>query len=209
MNLNKKGITLVEIVISVALISLVLVFLFTLLIQINNENSDNEIRASYLTIQSSFIKQIEEDFFDYKVYETVKCRNGSDINVNMIQKTNFQESNATNIYLTNWDGDLTTTKCLNFKYKNSPYYGHLFLYQTNEVDNKKTILAYYRGNFKQSVELEDFDVEKNKEYNETLGYGLYEDLSISLPIVGPSPNYNDYSINLSIDMAKYLWPNYP
>lgn len=183
MKLNNKGITLVEIIVSVVLISIVLLFLFTLLIQVNNENSDNEVRASYLVNQSTFISQIEEDFIDYKLSEGIKCSDDdiSNLNLSRLYENNFQNM-----------------KCLTFTFYESNN-AYLFLYkrEENEEVPYKTILSYYRGDFRQSVELEDFDWTENEEdvsydvsYNNGVTYKTY-----SLPIVGP--DYNDYSINLS------------
>ena len=40
--LNKKGTSLIEVIISIALISIVLVFMIRLLIDLNNEENNNE-----------------------------------------------------------------------------------------------------------------------------------------------------------------------
>lgn len=197
MKLNNKGVTLVEIIISVALISIVLIFLFNLLIQVNNENSDNEVRASYLVNQSTFIKQIEEDFLDFNFSSGGECSSdGVSLNASS------GDTSANTIYLPRWNGT-TNYKCLTFRfsdYDNKGYtYAHLFLYQRTDATNEKgyvTILSYYRGDFKQSVELEDFDWDINNyevDIPPTNGTnGMY---AYSLPIIGP--DYNDYSINLS------------
>lgn len=187
MKLNNKGVTLVEIIISVALISIVLVFLFSLLIQVNNQNSDNEIKSSYLIYQSTFTKQIEEDFLDYKLSSATTSCNA---------QASTGETNKDYLYLPNWDG--TNIKCLKFTLTESPEYAYLFLYKLRD---DRTVLSYYRGDYKQSVELEEFDWDYNSSYNvcnncsdekvvNHFNYQVY-----SLPIIGP--DYNDYSINLS------------
>lgn len=184
MKLDNKGITLVEIIISVALIAIVLIFLFTLLIQINNENSDNEIKSSYLVNQSSFIKQIEEDFLDYHLIDGGKC---SDRGINIYYTSG--ETTSDSIYLPRWTGG--QIKCLSFSYNGSIYsYGHIFIYERNDG---ATVLSYYRGDFKQSVELEEFNWDDNDSYDIKVDNGEYK--VYSLPIIGP--DYNDYSINLS------------
>lgn len=202
MNLNNKGITLVEIIVSVALISIVLVFLFNLLIQVNNENSDNEVKSSYLVNQSTFIKQIEEDFLDAPNFTgtAVKC----DGNAN-ISKTN----SSADIYLPRLkgsgpiftgNGDARNIKCLQFNIDTNQK-SYVFIYKREETgtSNFKTILSYYKGDFKQSVELEEFDwnmnVDNNNAQLEIDISSLNNMFSYSLPIIGP--DYNDYSINLS------------
>lgn len=64
MKLNKKGITLIEIIISIVLISIVLIFLFTMLIAVNDMNSESEMDSTYLINKSLFIKNVEEDLKD-------------------------------------------------------------------------------------------------------------------------------------------------
>ena len=188
MKLNNKGITLVEIIISVALISIVLVFLFTLLIQINNENADNEIKSSYLVNQSTFIKQIEEDFLDDTLTDGAKCDADEISKTESTKALYLPKLNSSTIDL-NSDSSNHNIKCLKFTFPENKT-AYLFLYKN---DDNKTILSYYGVDFKQSVELEDFDWNDNK-YDvidkDSTSYKVY-----SLPIIGP--DYNDYSINLS------------
>lgn len=200
MKLDNKGLTLVEIVVSVALISVVLIFLFTLLIQVNNENADNEVRSSYLVNQSAFIKQIEEDFIEYKLQSGTACTSTN------INPTGTTETTSASLYLPRIYGTVSTNastgniKCLKFTFDSSSEYtyAYLFLYKRSETNPPagepafKTILSYYRGDFKQSVELEDFDWSVNT-LGATYNNGTYK--VYSLPIIGP--DYNDYSINLS------------
>ena len=149
MRINNKGITLVEIIISVSLISIVLVFLFNMLIQVNNENSDNEIKSSYLVNQSTFTKQIQEDFLDFHLEEI-----GGTL-CNLVTSGTTSESQLSL-------PKLETTehfKCIKFDFDNTIYsYAYLFIYERTD---KKTILSYYRGDFKQSAELEEFIWEDN------------------------------------------------
>lgn len=193
MRLNNKGITLVEIIVSVALISIVLIFLFSLLIQVNNENSDNEVKSSYLVNQSTFIKQIEEDFLDYKLLYGENC---DDYGISVYNTSG--DTNDYELYLPRWNEDYDHFKCLKFELDDSNYsYAFLFLYKRND---NKTILSYYRGDFKQSVELEEFDWAMNVDDDgDQLSVSATNNVNnmyaFSLPIVGPDSN--DYSINLS------------
>lgn len=61
MKLNKKGITLVEIIISIALISIVLIFLFSLLVDVKDMNDEASINSDYLINKALMLKNIEED----------------------------------------------------------------------------------------------------------------------------------------------------
>ena len=126
MKLNNKGITLVEIIISIALISIVLVFIFSMLIQVNNENTENEVKSSYLINQAAYIKQIEEDFLDYKLKSIGKCSTSN--------------SSYPSVSLDNYN------TCLHFKYDTDDIDAYLFLYQRTKSGSteKETALSYYR-----------------------------------------------------------------
>lgn len=196
MKLDSKGITLVEIIISVALISIVLIFLFSLLIQVNNENSDNEVRASYLVNQSTFIKQIQEDFLDYTLESGSTCEIEDIVSTETVDKLYLPRLNGSPVFsTTETEGNI---KCLKFKYEKkintngTGNYAYLFIYKKND---NQTILSYYRGDFKQSVILEDFDWETNScELCDAKTNTVGNHQTYHLPIIGS--DYKDYSINL-------------
>lgn len=67
MKLNNKGITLVELIVSISLISIVIMFLFRLLVDIRySENSTDFNRANQQT-RAVILKTIQEDFLERKV----------------------------------------------------------------------------------------------------------------------------------------------
>ena len=70
MKLNNKGITLVEIIISIALISIVLLFLFSLLVTVNDMNNESEVNTTYLITKSLILKNIEDEKYidQLKIY---------------------------------------------------------------------------------------------------------------------------------------------
>jgi len=190
MKLNNKGITIVEIIISVALISIVLIFLFNLLIQVNNENDDNNIRSSYLVNQSAFIKQIEEDFIDQELSSGTKCIS-DDLSITETTGKLVLPRIYENTFITT--GNDINIKCLKFTYKDN-HNSYVFIYKRIDGTSFKTILSYYNNDFKQTEELEDFI------WKDNLGYDVIDEdstalKSYSLPIVGP--DQKDYSINLS------------
>ncbi|MEG0977344.1 MAG: prepilin-type N-terminal cleavage/methylation domain-containing protein [Clostridia bacterium] len=78
--LNKKGTTLVELIISVALISVVLMFMFKLLIDINNDQTNNTFANKNQINRAEIIKTIETDLTN----KTIKG-----INSNGSNKTNL------------------------------------------------------------------------------------------------------------------------
>lgn len=74
---DNKGMTIVEIMISVCIIALVLALLFSLLIQVRNEENNNSIQSNFLMTQSTFITQIEEDIVNYGVEAIAPCMLGN------------------------------------------------------------------------------------------------------------------------------------
>ena len=73
MKLNKKGVTIVEIIISIALISMVLIFLTVLLIKVNDLNKNSDVNSTYLISKALVVKNVEEDIKDIDSIEVSKC----------------------------------------------------------------------------------------------------------------------------------------
>ena len=59
--LNKKGMTLLEIIISIALISVVMLFLFSLLNDITYESKHSSYAKDFLVSRATLVKDIEEE----------------------------------------------------------------------------------------------------------------------------------------------------
>lgn len=81
MNKYNRGVTIVEILISVAIIGIILLLLFSMLLQVRNEDKNNNIQSNFIINQSTFIKAIEEDITNYGVKAVSSC-SLSDININ-------------------------------------------------------------------------------------------------------------------------------
>lgn len=65
--LNKKGTSLVELIISIALISVVLVFMIKLLVDINNTETNSTYAEDNQLKRAEIIKTIENDLLDKKI----------------------------------------------------------------------------------------------------------------------------------------------
>lgn len=65
MKLNKKGISLMELLVSIILISIVLVFLFQILTDLKDETSNNDYAYSNQVNRMEIIKTIEDDLTKY------------------------------------------------------------------------------------------------------------------------------------------------
>lgn len=65
--LNKKGMTLLEIVISLALISVVMLFLFSLLNDIQYESKHSSYAKDFLVSRATIIKDVQEDILNNNI----------------------------------------------------------------------------------------------------------------------------------------------
>ena len=79
---KKNGMTVVEVLISVLLISIIITLLFNMLIQIRNEDVDNTTQSNFLLSQAMFTKTIEEDAINYGVTRVSSC-NLTDANISV------------------------------------------------------------------------------------------------------------------------------
>lgn len=62
--LNKKGMSLVEVVISIALISVVLVFMIRLLIDVNNVRTNNDYAKDNQVVRTEILRAVHTDLID-------------------------------------------------------------------------------------------------------------------------------------------------
>lgn len=67
--LNKKGITLIELIISISLISIVLIFLFSLLVDARNNDNQIDYDRKNQQTRAIIIKRVQDDFLneDYRL----------------------------------------------------------------------------------------------------------------------------------------------
>ncbi|MFA6777572.1 MAG: hypothetical protein WCR80_03915, partial [Bacilli bacterium] len=66
---NTKGITIVEIIVSVTLVSIVLILLLSIFITVRNEDERNKISSNLLMNQVLIAREIESDFLDLGLIE--------------------------------------------------------------------------------------------------------------------------------------------
>ena len=76
---NNKGKTLVEIIISIALISIVLLFLFMLLVTVNDINLESEVNSNYLLNKYFFLKNVEEELSKTNSITLTTCNIKDDV----------------------------------------------------------------------------------------------------------------------------------
>ena len=95
MKLNKKGVTLVELVVSISLISIVLVFLLRLLIQLREMDDKSLKMLEYQEKTSLIIKYVQDEIKDYNDCTfklsnslTIECSN-EDVNMILSKSSNI------------------------------------------------------------------------------------------------------------------------
>lgn len=146
MKLNNKGITLVEIIISIALISIVLIFLFSLLVTVNDMNDEAEVNSTYLINKALILKNIEEDLSKEENDEITisTCTIGG--------TEGFYKSYDT--YYDSLDEIYKANECIKIKYKDNSY-GYLGIYY---YKNKESyVISYIHGNIKATRILPEFE----------------------------------------------------
>lgn len=67
MKLGKKGLTLIELIVTITLISLLLLFLFKILNTVNGEDKLDDKDIELLSIKSSVTKNLEKIFIDKEI----------------------------------------------------------------------------------------------------------------------------------------------
>ena len=88
--LNKKGMTLLEIIISIALISVVMLFLFSLLNDIQYESKHSSYAKDFLVSRATIIKDVQEDILNNNI------TNVGQVNADANKTTlNFEMGNGT------------------------------------------------------------------------------------------------------------------
>ena len=209
--MNKKGITLVEIIISIVLISIVLIFLFSLLITVNDINKESEVNSTYLINKSLILKNIEEDLDNA---ETINISNCSDMK-ELYSKYGYDLVDDTESFSKedgNEKSELKANRCLNFKFnkdtseESNAYLGIYYYKSKNSY-----VISYIHDEVKSTRLLPNYELNsKNIERDSnniittwTLNgipissNTLYRDefYIINIPIIGSDGK--DYSINIS------------
>ena len=204
--MNNKGITLIEIIISIVLISIVLIFLFSLLITVNDINYESEVNSTYLINKSLILKNIEEDFDKANSISISDCDSITDLYASYPNdltdpnyNTYFQKNGVSDIDL------LNKAKCLQIDYEfpdpnnpsnTIPGVGYLGIYYYNT--KKEYVISYIRGTHRATRILPEFEkVGINLSMVWQYDVGIYDNgfHNIYIPIIGTDGK--DYSLNIS------------
>ena len=215
--MNKKGITLVEIIISIVLISIVLIFLFSLLITVKDINDESEVNSTYLINKSLILKNIESDLDKASSVKLEECtaKSGSSYKITELYSNYGETSDTGEPYFPQQSGggndpNFTGEKCLKFVYGTNDYaYLGIYYYKSKE----SYVISYIHDDVKATRLLPDFEksvynINSLKDspltgyktwtyngsnsipYNELNGFYV-----INIPIIGSDGK--DYGINIS------------
>lgn len=204
---NNKGMTLVEIIIAIALISIVLLFLFALLVTVNDINTESEVNSSYLINKSLILKNIEDDlskassvtlstcsignfYTNYTVPTEKKYKVNQCIALTYYDETNTQigekayiglyyYSNKSSYVISYIHGNIKATRLLN------EYEKYNVNQSTGSLKDDKFKIKYVNAN----------DVSKYYNSLGTSGSSTTGFHKIVVPIIGPDEK--DYSIIIS------------
>lgn len=111
MKLDKKGMTLVEIIVSLALISIVLIFLMNLFIKVRGTYNQSKIQSDYEILTSNIIKAVGDDIENYGLY-SVEYENTSAKSAVILTFDEFRPTKLSE----------RIKKVLRVYYKNNHYY---------------------------------------------------------------------------------------
>lgn len=153
--MNKKGMTLVEIIISIALISIVLIFLFSLLVNVRDINSTSEVNTTYLINKALILKNIEEDLDKADRITLDTCE------INDFYTTYPENSDITKAsYFIKEDGENKETikkrwanECISFDFGNSKAYLGIYYYKNKD----SYVISYIHDSIKATRLLFDFE----------------------------------------------------
>lgn len=172
MKLNKKGMTLVEIIISIALISIVLVFLFSLLVDVKDMNDEASINSDYLINKALILKNIEEDLDETTSLKISTCEI-NDFYTTYPKMVNITSTTPYFVKEANEDADVIkkrqASECIKFIFNNdNSNVAHLGIYYYKNKDSY--VISYIHGNTKATRLLPDF--EKYNVKDRTIKNGL-------------------------------------
>lgn len=186
--MNKKGMTLVEIIVSISLVTVILAFLINLLITVKDFDNNTQNASEMLINQAVITREAQKDFIDYGLVGVSACTSEDVTARGLLSPV---PSGATNIY------------CLKFTYDSSlvtDNIGYLLSYTYNyDGTNTKSVIGYKRGT---NQAMRDAYTTLNPATRKgtvssscsTQDYSKCS-LRIDLPVI--DNNLNDYSITLT------------
>ena len=197
MKLNNKGMTLVEIIISIALISIVLVFLFSLLVTVNDMNDEAEINSTYLINKALILKNIEEDLSGVTSIKIKACENINNVYTNYGVDANYfvqsDDNKLDDEEKTKVQKQRNASECIKIEdIDDKPAYLAIYYYKNKE----SYVISYIHGNVRATRELPDFE-----KYNVNDNGSLKN--TIKLVTNNNSCEYDSFNYYCNVDNGFY------
>lgn len=206
--MNKKGFTLVEIIVSISLVSVVMIFLFQVLITVINGNKRNNTKSKTLISKAIVMKAVEQDLDTFGLSND----NGVlDCSGRINQVIDIKENSINQIIPATADLDYY---CIKFTYNanNVKYNEGFLLFYKN---NNKGFLAYKRGkgNVLETQIVREIDAVPIVPLDDDLikkvvNNDIYS-LKIDIPIIANDGNNYDLILNYidskPVSFAKDSW----
>ena len=207
--MNKKGLTLVEIIVSIGLISIVMVFLFQIIMTIKKANDRQNEKTDVLITTTIITREVEKDLESFGLAKDennlpIKPEICKEEDIGNIEDTrnNIVPNTANNI------------KCLKIIYDESKVKnneGYILYYENNDnKNNDKYFLAYKRGkgNVIETQTVREISIPpKNdfvseiKNYDESQGKGY----SLNIKMIIQNDNIkSDLNINYAVSVSHKI-----
>jgi len=139
---HSRGVTMLEVLMSIIIISMVLALLFVLFMQIKREDDENQITSTFVINQTMFTKKIEEDVIKFGI-ASIKTCDYTDANITADSVVSQEINNFKCIKLTYGADYIQDNTAYIIVYK---YYTKYTLEGDNYIGkNPKWMFSYSRG----------------------------------------------------------------
>ena len=181
----KKGFSLVEIIISVGLIAIVMLFLFQILSDLQYEETTSNFASGNQMNRANVIKKVEDDF-NLRFVKRIKLSKNED---NTVVTFSFQEGNSSTLTV--------TPKTISYKNGNLEEGKNVFTYKINDNNYE------YDGNVKMTTDLATGEVESVnlfcEEEDSNCGTSQFHYVKIRIPV----KNIKDSENNVQDDIELF------
>lgn len=123
--MNKKGVTILELLISISLISIVILFLMKVMFSLNNINNDETYASSDEISRTEIIKNIESDFLKLKL-QGIEIKNEESLIIKFIFENETKNLKVSQNEVT-YDNETKTLESKNATYDLCPKYEYVSL----------------------------------------------------------------------------------
>lgn len=179
MLLNKKGTSLVELIVSVALISVVLIFMFRLLLDLNNEQTNDDFAKENQINRAEILRAVGNDLNNNTISSISSIGSTTDT-----MHVNFYYKNGTKTSLTINETTLTLLNSNNetrkWTFKDSTFYPNKANVYVKQDNNIYSIII-------------DLEIHTNNDNNTIGNNNTLDDLSITY--IGYINDYNPNNMN--------------